>query len=231
MTAELRGATEKLLKKASSPVQADIVEITTADGRHFLRKDMSRHWWIVRLLWCRVILDREARALKRLEQFDWVPRLIDHTRDAIVVEWVPGKWLPRMREEVSPSPDFFARLSAAIDAMHAAGVAHGDLRRSNILWDRVTEKFWFIDFASAQMRRPDSSWWKRFVFGFVARMDGMKAEKLRRAYLEGRSGSTQHYSWPMRLAHWLRRHTYRPIKRLLRGGEKRGRDIKDKSKT
>jgi len=55
--------------------------------------------------------------------------------------------------------------------MHAAGVAHADLkRRGNILVSAAGDPI-LVDFGSAVLRRPGGGWWNRLLFHQACRMD------------------------------------------------------------
>jgi predicted Ser/Thr protein kinase len=120
-------------------------------------------------LW-RSLLRREHSVYERLGGIEGIPRsygLIGGER--LALELVPG---PSLREQEPVDRDaFFARLLTTIRAMHAAGVAHGDLKRKANIIVGPGEQPYLIDFGIAVRRSPRSALFNRLVFGRIAQMD------------------------------------------------------------
>jgi hypothetical protein len=76
----------------------------------------------------RALLRRERKALRALGALEGVPRLLEATPAADVLErtHLDGEPLHRARELPI---DFFERLEALVRALHARGVAHNDLHK------------------------------------------------------------------------------------------------------
>lgn len=103
-------------------------------GRRVFVKDYARTTWAFRWTLGRLQLRREARAYRALAGLPFVPRCFGRLDgDALLIEQVDG--VPLTHEaRARMAPDFFERLNAAIDAVHARGILHNDLRhRRNIL--------------------------------------------------------------------------------------------------
>src|SRR5690606_28825153 len=82
-------------------------------------------------LWRR-LLKREQRVYERLGGIPGVPRSYGLVADAcLVLEYVAGPSLRTHENALADREAFFARLLATLRAMHAAGVAHGDLKRKD----------------------------------------------------------------------------------------------------
>jgi predicted Ser/Thr protein kinase len=79
-------------------------------------------------------LRNEARVLRALDGLPGVPRLLAAWRTGLVMEHVPGRLLTELRGTTVPGA-VFDRLDALLAAIHARGVAIGDLHRRNILVD------------------------------------------------------------------------------------------------
>lgn len=100
-----------------------------------------------------LLVARECRALRHLDGTAGVPNFhgkIDAL--AFAMQYIEGKPLDHFHKGEVPAP-IFTRIEATIAALHARGVAHGDLkRRSNVL---VTpdEQIYLIDFAAAVVAR------------------------------------------------------------------------------
>jgi RIO-like serine/threonine protein kinase len=89
------------------------------------------------LLWrpfARALLRREERVLVRLDGLEGVPRLLGRVdADAIAMTLVEGRPLSHETAREA-SGDFFERLERLVDAIHARGVVHLDLRQKrNVL--------------------------------------------------------------------------------------------------
>ena len=117
------------------------------------------------------LLRREARAYRRLEGVEAVPRLLGQLDSAaLVFEYRPGVLLSRSLAGKIPVT-FLAELQGAVAEMHRCGVIHLDLRhRSNILAGEDGKPV-LLDFASA-LRFDPRTWWGRagvVLFAWVDR--------------------------------------------------------------
>lgn len=150
-----------------------------ADGRQSIRRvacggRIPGSAWLARRL-----LERERRALERLEGLAGIPRGIESTRGELVREFQPGVAL---HEAEALPVDFFERLADLVARMHARGVCHNDLHKEqNVIvgpdgWPGV------VDFQLSSLHRGRSR-----SFESRAREDLRHVEKHRRRYLrEGR---------------------------------------------
>ena len=122
-------------------------------------------------LW-RLLLRREQSVYARLGAIAGIPRsfgLVDGRH--LALEYVAGPSLRDHEARIADRGAFFAKLLATVEAMHAAGVAHGDLKRkANIIVGRGEHPY-LIDFGIAVRRSPTSRLWNRWVFERVAQMD------------------------------------------------------------
>jgi len=118
----------------------------------------------------RLMLRREARVYALLEDVDGVPHspgFIDNRY--LVLEFVDGRSLKDERRDLQDRQAFYKKLHKVISDFHAAGVAHGDLKRKdNVLVDQYEQPH-VIDFGIAVMR--DGNWIDRIMFPLVARFD------------------------------------------------------------
>jgi predicted Ser/Thr protein kinase len=132
------------------------------DGRRIAVKDFSATPRAFRTFVAPLLVRREARALRHLEGAPGVPHFygkIDAL--AFAMEFIEGTPLDRFSTG-ELAPEVFPRVQNAIDAIHARGVSHGDLkRRSNLLLTPDGE-IYLIDFAAAtiggQTLRPFANW-------------------------------------------------------------------------
>jgi hypothetical protein len=120
----------------------------------------------------RVAMLRREHAYARVPEFPAFPAATACRTTAAWLEYLPGE---AYRETVPALRDhrerFFLELRDQILAIHAAGVAHADLkRRGNILISSGGDPI-ILDFGSAVLRDPDGGWWNRLLFDQACRMD------------------------------------------------------------
>src|SRR5262249_10134372 len=110
-----------------------VIDRVDAPSGSFVVKDVApRPFWVRSLLgpWQ---LRREVRAYLRLAGLDGIPRLVGVVdRQAFALEYVEARPLSDLMRG-SMDGAFFDRLEALVAAMHARGVAHGDLHHGDVL--------------------------------------------------------------------------------------------------
>jgi serine/threonine protein kinase len=118
----------------------------------------------------RLMLRREARVYALLADVDGVPHspgLLDNRY--LVLDFVDGRSLKGERRDLQDKEAFYKKLHKIIADFHAAGVAHGDLKRKdNVLVDQYEQPH-VIDFGAAVMR--DGGWLDRIMYPLVVRFD------------------------------------------------------------
>jgi predicted Ser/Thr protein kinase len=124
----------------------------------------------LRGLW-RWLLRREHSVYERLEGIAGIPRSFGLSGDGLALEYVPGPSLREHEAHLADRDAFFARLKETIEAMHAAGVAHGDLKRKDNVIVAAGELPYLIDFGIAARRSERNGRLNRFVFERMAQMD------------------------------------------------------------
>ena len=126
-------------------------------GRAVVVKDFSRCSALIRMLYGRPTLRREARAYALLQGIAGIPECFGlEGKDRLVIEYIPGRLLGSFKRG-SVAPEVFDRVDEIVTRAHARGVAFGDLHTSNIIITGRGEVF-LIDFALAtfarDIRRP-----------------------------------------------------------------------------
>jgi serine/threonine protein kinase len=156
----------------------------------------SAHDSTLGFVW-RYALGREHRVYMRLAAVPGVPRshgLIDNRH--LVLDYIPGSSL---RDHDAPLRDrerFFTELLTSIEAMHAAGVAHGDLKRK----DNV------VVGPDARLRHGVRA---GVIFKLVAQMDYNAWTKLKHGRdrldeLPAEDAARYRPLWLERIARWIR---------------------------
>lgn len=119
------------------------------------------------------MLRREYRAYDRLHGISGIPHCYGLDDDgSLILQYLEGEAyresVPALREH---REEFFDQLKFQLLAIHAAGVAHADLkRRGNILVGPEGDPI-LLDFGSAIVRSVDGGWLNRFLFRQACRMD------------------------------------------------------------
>ena len=121
-------------------------------------------------LW-RSLLEREHAVYERLGGIAGIPRSFGLVGGGLALEYVAGPSLREHEALIRNRDELFAKLLATLRAMHAAGVAHGDLKRKDNIIVGPGERPYLVDFGIAVRRSPTSFLWNRCVFEPVVQMD------------------------------------------------------------
>lgn len=124
-------------------------------------------------LWLRrLMLRREFAAYQRLHGVPNVPRCLGREADgSLLLEFLEGEPFRETAAALTDRERFFSELLRSILAVHAAGVAHADLkRRGNILISPDGRPV-LLDFGSAALRSRRGGWLNGLLFRQVCRMD------------------------------------------------------------
>jgi len=213
---ELEQAIVAVIRRGQSSWQPDLYEVCLNE-RVMVWKDMSRRPWIFRRIFG-AVLRREARALQALGGFPGAPRLLGLAgRDGFVMERLEGQRLPHLKDNDLP-PAFFDALLRALRAMHAAGVAHGDLRRKNVLVEPgAPPRPRLIDFGTAIVLGPRPGPIRKALWRRARRIDLLHYAKLKEHYLPGSLTPEEkrwlaYAPWFYRLGRLYRARIHRPLK-------------------
>ena len=122
-------------------------------------------------LW-RTLLRREQAVYDRLHGIAGVPRSFGLIRgEYLVLELIAGPSLREHEARIADREEFFAKLLETVKAMHAAGVAHGDLKRKDNIIVGAGERPYLLDFGIAVRRSATNALFNRFAFEPLMQMD------------------------------------------------------------
>lgn len=120
----------------------------------------------------RAMLRREHAIYQRLQGIRGVPRCEGFAGgDQLLLEYVPGPSLRQHEQTGAARELFFAQLLRLIEAMHAAGVAHGDLKRKDNILVGPGGQPYLIDFGTALALDERAGTVRRWLFRQLRRTD------------------------------------------------------------
>jgi serine/threonine protein kinase len=123
---------------------------------------------------------REREAYERLSGISGVPTALGTLGEsALVLEYIAGGSLRECEATLLNRESFFERMLTTIEAMHAAGVAHCDLKRKDNTLVGPGETPYLIDFGVACILRRDDGRAKQMWFRMMRQMDYNAWVKLR----------------------------------------------------
>ncbi len=146
----------KMLQDCSSILKASVhVQKCEPYGQSVIVKDFSHSPLLLRKTLCRLFLNREIKALKRLKNIDGIPKFLGHYgKYGFVMSLIEGRH-PN-KQQFKHSKTLENQLQILLKNMHKAGVTHNDVRMKNIIISNNNELF-MIDYASAFMLGDKSS--------------------------------------------------------------------------
>ena len=215
---ELRSRPLLVMRDGKGHFRASVYEVEVG-GKHAIWKDMNDRIWMLRKIMGAALL-REARILRHLHELPGIPALIATVGCAgFVMEKMQGECLPS-RKNHQLTPDFFDSLRDLILSMHNHNVAHGDLRRLNILCDMATQQPRLIDFGTANILETAHNPLRQWIWKETCRIDLQHYAKIKKAYfpLEMTAEEEEWLDYKpfyYKVGHLLRNSIYRPIRRRV----------------
>jgi len=213
----------KVAKKWFSP---DVILLTAPDGVKFVMKDWSNRPLLFRVTWCRVAAAREIKVYEKLRGMRGVPQLICTLGYyGFIMEWLDARPLPRTKMRDLLGLKFFEQLTDLVEEMHGRGIAHGDLRRRNILRGLDGEPR-LIDFETAVHARDLTDGGR--IFKMVSKVDHITILKIRARYFpesltNDEKRKLSDIPTTLALGRYLRQKIYAPFTR--KGRKRRRRQI------
>ena len=115
---------------------------------------------------------REYAIYRRINGIPGVPRCIGLVDGRmLVLEFVSGGTFRSRERQIQDWDGFFAKLLETIRSIHAAGVAHGDLKRKDNILVGDGERPYIVDFGVATIEKPSSAPWTNLIYRWMRQYD------------------------------------------------------------
>jgi len=211
---EIRSATERVLVRGRGG-KADVLVVRTADGRVVVKDFAGRGPWG---RWLGKLQIRRERAVYGwLEGVEGIPAFVGRIDAlALAIEWIDGDGLAFVQVPERDVPGILAALRRVLDAIHARGVVHNDLRgRENVLLRRGGG-IAVVDLAGALRLRPGGMA-HRLLFPLLATADEAGYLKWK-GMLAPRSYTPEEERTLRRFERWRRLWPFNPKRRKAQPG-------------
>lgn len=157
--------------------KADVL-LYRLDGLEVAVKDYGPRGFLVRNTLGRLLLRRETRAYRAASGLPGLPRFLGRPGPfRLALERIDAEPLADLRDR--PFDDsFFDRLEHRVDALHARGVAHGDLHHRDVLV-ASDGAIYIVDLAMAWVVGESAGGGRRAVFRRLAALDRVAVARMR----------------------------------------------------
>ena len=142
----------ELLKRGGN-TKADLLLLDLGNGPMVVKDFARKSWWVRQI--GRWQISRESRAYLWLGPTPGIPRFIGRIdRHALAIQKIDGQPLGYAADRADRGLPAYRQLQEIVEAMHASGMVHWDLRaRENVLVDS-RDRVYVLDLASAVRLRP-----------------------------------------------------------------------------
>lgn len=216
MSCVLRQSTR--LKKAKSIGDADVFRYDLGGVPVLIKSYKARPWLVRRFFgqWC---INHEYEMLNKLVRLNIgnVPFPLGRfDGDTLVLEYLEQaqtlQCAKRYTDATLPSREFFKKLIDAFRLMHGNNLAHGDLRRGNIMIGGDGNPH-IIDVATSCYCPDNASFPKRFVFRVLSRSDNYSLARIVDSYYpelldDELRKALDNVPWYLHLGRFLRQRIY-----------------------
>lgn len=216
----------KMLKQARSIVDADVY-LLTVDGHDYVLKTFRNRSLPARWLIGRRCLRNEFDKLTLIQTMKTVRAPTPYAmldKDTMAMEFLENTIQLDNPEQVAkeryPTKDFFREVIAMIEELHQNNIAHGDLRRTNILIDKHGKPI-LIDFATTVQGEKKFFSWRRIAARVFINSDNYSLVKITKSFYPDllAAEDLKHLHnppWYLKLGRFWRRKIYRPYLRFTK---------------
>ena len=157
--------------------KADIL-VHDLRGSPVVVKDYRSRGFLIRNTVGRYLTNREVRAYRAASGLDFLPKFVARLGPfALVLEYVEAcplaQWTGHELDD-----DFFDVLEAHVAALHARGIAMGDLHHRDVLV-AVNGSIYLVDLAMAWVVEERSGRWRHAVFRRLRNLDLLSVARMR----------------------------------------------------
>ena len=155
--------------KVAGPTKADLRVLELPEGSVVIKDYGTKPWWT--RAWARWQIARECRAYAFAGPQPFLPRLLGRVEPlALALERIPGQQLADVHGRYPDKRALLSSLRAAIDALHARGIAHLDLRGRENVMVTADGRIYLLDLGGAVWLRPGRLL-HRLFFSWLATAD------------------------------------------------------------
>lgn len=146
-----------------------VLRVIEEDGKRAVVKDFSANGFLYRNIAGRFLVWREKKAYERLKGIKGVPVFYGSINGlAIIMEEIAGKSIKDVHRTTGIPKQFFSDLHGLLETIHAAGIAHCDLKRAPNIIVGDDGRPWLVDWSASIFKSefrffPLSLIFKRFV--------------------------------------------------------------------
>ncbi|MDH3978594.1 MAG: hypothetical protein OEU86_08770, partial [Gammaproteobacteria bacterium] len=119
----------------------------------------------------RRMIRREHEIYRLLNGIRGIPRCFGLEDDCLILEYIDSQPLKLSKNTLQEREHFFSSLLVLLQATHAAGVAHADLKRKENILVGPGEAPYLIDFGSAVICSHTSGAFRRWLFRQFCQID------------------------------------------------------------
>jgi len=150
------------------------------NGQRAALKDYSKAPPQFRRFVAPILISREVKALRALQSTPGVPHLYKKIdRLAFAMEFIEGTPVADFKEGAL-DPQVFPRVQKVIDAIHARGVSHCDLKRRSNLIVTPDQEIYLVDFAAAVVGRKPLRFFNNWFQKKMAEIDNKSLSKIKK---------------------------------------------------
>jgi len=156
------------------------VFLVEMNGQRAALKDYSKAPPQFRRFVAPILISREVKALRALQSTPGVPHLYKKIdRLAFAMEFIEGTPVADFKEGAL-DPQVFPRVQKVIDAIHARGVSHCDLKRRSNLIVTPDQEIYLVDFAAAVVGRKPLRFFNNWFQKKMAEIDNKSLSKIKK---------------------------------------------------